>query len=145
MNRRAPLRGPPQRTRASSIAPCAAARSICAQNLARIQNAFRIEGAFQFMHDAQFHRIRAAREFPGLEPPDAVLRADAAAETLDQIEHGVLENMRPAGEELEVSAGFLAQIEMQVAVAGMSVGNDVSLRSQFIRQCGAFFDEYRNR
>ncbi len=39
----------------------------------------------------EFHRVGAARKFRGLQPADAVLGADAAAETLDQIEHRQLE------------------------------------------------------
>src|SRR5882757_8472913 len=128
MNRRGCLRSQKRRTRASSNAPCEPAPSTCAQDLARIQNAFRIEGAFQFVHDAQFHRIRAAREFRSLQAPDAVLRADAAAEALDQIEHGVLEGMRPADEQFKVCTGFLAQIEMQIAVPAFPLETKASSR-----------------
>ena len=53
---------------------------------------------FKLAHDLKFHGVGAAREFRGLEPADAVLGADAAAETLDQIEHRELERVRPAQE-----------------------------------------------
>src|ERR1700720_472355 len=145
MNRRGRLRSPWRRIRAGSNAPCEPARSICAQNLAWIHDAFRIEGAFQEVHDAQFHRVGAAREFVGLEPPDAVFGADTAAETLDQIEHGQLEGVCPGDEGRQLYTGLLAQVEMQVAVAGMAIGNDVSLGRQFMRQCRAFLDQCWNR
>src|ERR1700722_17948159 len=98
MNRRGRLRSPWRRIHAGSNAPCEPARSTCAQNLAWIHDAFRIEGALQEVHDAQFHRVGAAREFGGLEPPDAVFCADAAAETLDQIEHRERWGVRPGDE-----------------------------------------------
>src|SRR5882757_11504191 len=107
MNRRGRLRSPQRRTRADSIAPCGPARSVCAQHLARVQYAFRIERALQRMHDGELNRVRAARELPGLEPPDAVLGADAAAETFDQVEHGEFERMGPPVELRQVRSRLL--------------------------------------
>ena len=57
---------------------------------------------FSGVHDREFHRIGAAREFRRLQPPDAVLGADAAAEAFDQIEHRELEHRASRDEALDV-------------------------------------------
>ena len=64
------------------------------QYLARIQDALRVQGALQGAHHRQLHRVGAGRELRRLQPADAVLGADAAAEALDQVEDGRLERLR---------------------------------------------------
>src|SRR5258708_36694236 len=110
------MQSPRRQTRADSIVPCGAAQLVYAQNLARIQNALRIEGCFERVHGRQFDRVGAARELRSLEAADAVLGADAAAEALDEIEHRRFERMRPAQESCHALAGLLAQVEVQIAV-----------------------------
>src|ERR1700732_3568911 len=97
------------------------------------------------MHDLEFHGMAAAREFSRLQPPDAVIGADAAAETLDQIEYCKLEHRPARDEALDVGVGLLAHVEMQVAVARVAVGDDVSFGSQAAHQRRSFFDERRDR
>ncbi len=95
------------------------------------------------MHDRKLNRVGAARELRGLQPSDAVLGADAAAQAFDQIEHRQFERVRSADELLGVRAGLLTQIEMQIAVAGVPVGDHVAFGSQLERQRAAFLDERR--
>src|SRR5580698_8328917 len=121
MSRRARRRSPLRRTRVNSIVRCAPAELICAQNLARIQNPFWIESFFQRVHDGKLNRIRATRELPGFEPSNAVFGADAAAQALDQIEHRQFECVSSADELRHVRSGLLTQIEVQIAVACMTV------------------------
>jgi len=64
-------------------------------------------------HHGQFDRVGAAREFRRLQPPMPVFGADAAAETVDQIEYGALELPRRAAKNaVAVGAGTQADIEM---------------------------------
>ena len=79
---------------------------------------------FKCVHDGELNGVGAARELSRLQPSDAVLGADAAAETLDQIEHRQFER-RSAGKLHGVRARLPAHVEMQVAVARVPVGDDV--------------------
>ena len=56
---------------------------------------FGSSACFSSRMTAEFHRIRAAREFRCLEPTDAMFGADAAAEALHQIEHRMLQRVCP--------------------------------------------------
>src|ERR1700685_1763724 len=61
------------------------------QNFARIEDAFRIQGMLDGVHDRELGRVGPLGQFHGFQPADAVLCADAPAESLDQIVPGRLQ------------------------------------------------------
>src|SRR5271165_706748 len=97
------------------------------EHLARVQDALRIPGALQRAHQIDLHGIGAGRELPGLQAPYAVLGADAAAEALNQIENRRLEHGAALEEFGLRRVRPLTDVEVQVPVAEMPVGDDLSL------------------
>src|SRR5438270_291427 len=57
------------------------------QDLTRVHDAVRIEGALHGPHELELHRGGVALELADLEHPDAVLGAEAAAELAHQVVH----------------------------------------------------------
>src|ERR1700722_9491589 len=105
-------------------------RARLCEDLAGIQNSLRIERALQVPHHREFNRVRTPRKFRRLEPADSMFGADAAAETVHQIEDGMLERGATLQECRFVGAGTLAHVEMQIAVAQVAVADDLALRNQ---------------
>src|SRR6266446_5217485 len=105
-------------------------RSRSCEDLAGVQDSLRIESALQTVHHREFDRVRTPGKFGRLEPSDSMLGADAAAETVHQIENGVLERTTALQECRFVGARALAHVEMQVAVAQVAIAHDFALRNQ---------------
>src|SRR5438445_13135145 len=95
------------------------------EDLARIQDSLRIERALQFAHHGEFDRVRSPRKFSRLEPPDSMFGADAAPETVHQIEDGVLELAAALQKCRFVRAGALAHVEVEIAVAKVAIAHDL--------------------
>src|ERR1700722_18869888 len=104
------------------------------QHLAWIHDAFGIQGPLYGVHDRQLDRIRSARQFRRLQAADAVLRADASAEAVDQIEHRRFQDLRTRQEGGTGGVRALAHIEMQIAVSGMPVAHHVTFGREAPRQ-----------
>src|SRR5271169_3412196 len=96
------------------------------------------------MHEVEFGGIGTTREIGRLQPPDAMFGADAAAQALDQVEHGKLQRRSAREETLGVAVWLLAHVEMQVAVARVAVRDDISFGNQAVRQRGSRLDERWN-
>src|SRR5882757_11013764 len=96
-------------------------RSSSSEDLAGIQDSLRIERALQIAHHRELDRVRTAREFRCLEPSDSMFGADTAAETVHQVEDGVLAPGATLQECRLVGSRALAHIEMQIAVAQVAV------------------------
>ena len=54
------------------------------------------------------------------------------------------ERVRAVVEGGDVRAGLLAHVEMQIAVAGVAVGNHIPFGRQLLRKDMAFLDQYRD-
>jgi len=91
-------------------------------HLARVHDAFGVEGGFECPHQVQFHLGFVADEIFALELADAVLGAEAALHVHGQIVDEAVEVPPLAEEGLLVHANGLAQVEMNVAVAQVAEG-----------------------
>src|SRR5437588_8750959 len=87
------------------------------QDLTRVHDAVRIEGALHGPHELELHRGGVALELADLEHPDAVLGAEAAAELAHQVVHRAPHSVRAGEETLEVGARELAHGDMKVYIA----------------------------
>ena len=104
-----------------------ASRIFSAQHFSGIQNAARVERAFDGAHEVKLHGRRVAFEFADLKFADAVLGTETATAVVHQIVHGAL-HRRLAREKLRaINAGRLIEIEVQVAIADVTVGDEPSL------------------
>ncbi len=78
-------------------------------------------------HQIQLDRRRIALQFGDLQLPDAMLGAEAAAEFMHQLMDRALHLMGPGQESRGRHQWILVEIEMQVAVPDVSVGNQAAL------------------
>jgi hypothetical protein len=85
-----------------------------------------------------------AAQLRGAQAADAVLGTEAAAEALDQIEHRLSSGSLRAGSGI-VAAAALAHVEMQVAVADVSVGDHFALGREVLAPSGCRARSARER
>src|ERR1700732_577113 len=78
------------------------------QDLAGVHGAVRIEGALHGPHELELHRGSIGVELGELEPADAVLGAEAAAELAHQVVHRAPHAVGAREKTLAVGAGELA-------------------------------------
>ena len=105
---------------------------------------FGSEACLTRAHDRQFDRVGPLRQLRRFESADAMLGADAAAETLDQIEHGRLERLGAREEGRARRARPLAHVEVQVAVPHVSVAHHFAFGRQPAHQLRAALDQRRD-
>jgi hypothetical protein len=80
-----------------------------------------------------------------LQLSDAVFGADAAAAFCHQVVHRAFELLLAREKSLAVCVGALVQVEVQVAIARMAVGDQVAFGCKPRGQRGAPLDERRQR
>src|SRR5690606_28594157 len=76
-------------------------------------------------------------------PADAVLGADTAAVARDQVVHRPVDRRRQAQERLIVLVGGAADVEVQIAVAQVTIGNDAPPWRTLVYQPRRLDDEAR--
>src|SRR5579875_4101467 len=102
----------------------ALARSCCAQHLAGVQDSARIERALDGPHELELDGGGIALELGNLQPADAVLGAEAAAEARNEIVDRAHDRIGASEEVRRLRARRLTDIEMQIAVPDVAVHDE---------------------
>ena len=99
---------------------------------------------FDLAHQRQLERRLARRELGPLEPADAVLGADRAAERRDQVEHLALHLVLQRDERLGRHRRGLQQVVVDVAIAQMAERHDAHARDRAAELLGTLRDQLRH-
>src|ERR1700733_2194223 len=96
---------------------------------------------FDGAHHSKLHRRRVALKFPGFQLPDAVLGAEAAAEITHQIMKRAFHRGFTRKEWCSLAAGCLVEIEMQIAIADMAIGDEAAVGHIGVEPGGCLLNE----
>src|SRR5690606_21526250 len=115
------------------------------EHLAGIHDAVRVERLLDGAHDLERYRMLIARELCPLELSDAVLRAEAATVSCDEVIHRAVDLPCASHELRGIAAYRNAQIEVQIAVAEMAVRQDARIGHEAVEHGARLLDEARQR
>ena len=118
-------------------------RSPHSKNLPWIHDAVRVERLLDRTHHIERRCALVVKHFVALESTDAVLGAEAAAVARDQVMHGSVDARREREKLRGGLARRLIDIEVQVAVAKVTVRNETTARCDRENRGGALDDEPR--
>src|ERR1700728_4409859 len=136
-----PIGTMPVRARSGWPVSCAS-RS---KQLARVHDAVRIERLLDRPHCTQRHRRGIALQFLALEAADAVLGADAAGKLRRQVVYGAPDARFLRQKRFRLVALNAADIEMQIAVARVSVAHQYAIVHVGLHPERSLIDKLRQR
>src|SRR6186713_96160 len=115
-----------------------------AQDLSRVHDVVRVKRSLDALHEIELHRIGITLELEHFQLADAVLGGKAAAELLHEVVDSALHFLLHRLQLRGLGARTLVDVEVQIAVAEMAIGDQHALRNVLSHPAAGDFDEARH-
>ena len=118
-----------------------AGRFLALEHFPRIHDAPGIQSTLDGVHCSELSGTLVVGKFFSLQPADPVFGTDTAAVARYQVVDNPIDGRCVADERIGIALGGCGDVEMQIAIAEVTIDNKAGSRGQLPHKRGSFLDE----